>query len=618
MPPRDHDHQRVELVWPGKTTNVERVSLPFQTIERVNEVTRSADGQARLRNGDKLTDRWPEGWRNKLIWGDNKDVLSSLLHDFAGQVDLIYIDPPFATGADFSYRTQIGGTTVEKHASSIEELAYRDTWYAGIESYLSMISPRLELLRDLLSPSGSIYVHCDDTVGHYMKVILDETFGRERFRNDIAWRRATAHSDPNRYGRIVDHILFYSKSLNPYWNPAVTTPKTERELDSLYPLSDDIGRFRTSDLTGPGSTEGESGKPWHGYDVGARGRVWSPPKTGPYAAYVESMFIPGYRGIQGVHDRLDALNEANLIAHPRRGYWPGLKRYADADRGKAPQSLILEPTGYTNYTVKSHEFTGYPTEKPPKLLELLIETACPPGGIVLDAFCGSGAALSAAESLGCRWIGIDLGRFAIHTTRKRLLDRHGCRPFDVLNLGRYERSHWQGSNVGEAVGAYYDFIIDLYAALRIHGFHHLHGTRNNRMVHVGATDAPVTADQLELAINECAEASTFGLDVLGWEWEMGLNPSRKDELAREYGVDVHLLNIPREVMDQKAVDAGDIHFFELSIVELDYIEDDRGLIIEIAAFMPAVDDYMMQKVGDAIDKLVRLDRLLVDRLRLRW
>ena len=333
-----------------------------------------------------------------------------------------------------------------------------------------------------------------------------------------------------------------------------------------------------------------------------RGRVWSTPRVGQYAKYIADHFIPGYHTIEGIHGRLNALDAAGLIAHPKRGFWPQLKRYAAADTGNPIQNLILEPTGFTIFNVDTLGAVGYPTEKPVALLEKLIAPACPPGALVLDAFCGSATTLMAAENTGRRWIGADIGRFAIQTSRKRLLGVPDCRPFEILNLGRYERSHWQGADVGERIGEYYDFIIKLYGANRLDGFHHLHGAKDGRMVHVGATDAPVTAEELELAVEECAWASTLGLDVLGWEWEMGLNPSRKDELAHEYGVDVHLLNIPREVMDQKAVEAGDIHFFELSVVELDAVQDDRGCIVEITAFMPSIDEYMLQKVRGKIER----------------
>ena len=285
--------------------------------------------------------------------------------------------------------------------------------------------------------------------------------------------------------------------------------------------------------------------------------------------------------------------------NPKKGKWPGLKRYAAADRGNPPQSLILDPTGFTNYN-KSGEFLNYPTQKPQALIERFIAVSSNPGDLVLDFFAGSGTTLAAAEKLGRRWIGADLGRYAIHTARKRLLDIPDCRPFEVQNLGRYERKHWQGANAGEAIGEYYRLILDLYGARPVPGFAHLHGERAGRMVHVGATDAPVTGAELRAAIEECVENGFASLDVLGWEWEMGLNPAYRDELATQYGVDTHLYNIPREVMDARAVDAGDVHFFELSVAEVEARVDGREATLALTGFLPALDDYMREKTEGKI------------------
>ena len=167
----------------------------------------------------------------------------------------------------------------------------------------------------------------------------------------------------------------------------------------------------------------------------------------------------------------------------------------------------------------------------------------------------------------------------------------------MLNLGRYERRYWQSAEAGEAIGEYHRFILELYGARPIEGFAHLHGERDGAWVHVGATDAPVTRDELERTLEECAAAGAAALDVLGWEWEMGLNPAGRDELAREHGVAVRLFHIPREVMDRRAVDAGDVHFFELSVAEVEARVDGRAVEVELTGFLPAIDDYMREKAG---------------------
>ncbi|MEX1243809.1 MAG: DNA methyltransferase, partial [Thermoanaerobaculia bacterium] len=196
------DITRTELVWPGKYSEdgtrreVPKVSLPFQVIETVNEsrATREAkkggvqEGLFEVYDG-KEGDTFEEGWRNKLAWGDNLLVMGSLLTKFAGKIDLVYIDPPFATGADFSFTTQIGdsGLEVAKEQSVIEEKAYRDTWGAGLDSYISMMYPRMALIKELLAPEGSLYVHCDWRVNSHLRLILDEILGAEGFQREVVW-----------------------------------------------------------------------------------------------------------------------------------------------------------------------------------------------------------------------------------------------------------------------------------------------------------------------------------------------------------------------------------------------------------------------------------------------
>ena len=193
---------KTELVWPGKYNEdgtlkeVPRVNLPFQVIETVNESRTDREATKQPLQGTLFNtyegiegDTVEEGWKNKLIWGDNLLVMGSLLEKFSGKIDLIYIDPPFATGTDFSFTTPIGesGENIFKAQSLIEEKAYRDTWGRGSDSYLEMMKPRLELLRDLLAPNGTIYVHIDWTIGHYLKLVMDEVFGRGKIRNEIVW-----------------------------------------------------------------------------------------------------------------------------------------------------------------------------------------------------------------------------------------------------------------------------------------------------------------------------------------------------------------------------------------------------------------------------------------------
>lgn len=206
----------VRLEWDGKPTEVERLSLPFQTVETINQsrATRDRDSGSLLAgHGGK-----PEQAPNQLIWGDNKVVMASLLNEYAGSVDLVYIDPPFDTGTDFSYQVSVGDSSVEKKPSILEEHAYRDTWAGGQESYLSMMFERIILIHGLLSERGSLYLHCAPNVSHPLKLICDEVFGRENFRNEISWKRSSGKNDPRRYGRTHEVLLFYTRGDKFTWN----------------------------------------------------------------------------------------------------------------------------------------------------------------------------------------------------------------------------------------------------------------------------------------------------------------------------------------------------------------------------------------------------------------
>ena len=392
-----------------------------------------------------------------IYTADNLKVLRGLN---SGSVDLIYADPPFNTGKQWHNPIGKDGDTVGFNdiwgwdrvtGETLEETIARQ-WeeerdYAGsavrevveaalaahspqMGSYCAWMAPRLiEIHRDL-SDTGSFYLHCDSFASHYLKALLDAIFGTQQFRNHVIWRRATAHNDPRRFGRNVDHILYYVKGRKGWtWNGRdIATPKSEEDIDRAYPMTDERGRFRNSDLTGPRHGTGPgvpSTSPWREYDVYARGRCWSPPKTGAYAEHIERHFIPGYRSIKGVQERLDALDAAGLINHPISGVWPGLKRYAASEMGNPAQSLILEPTGFTNYNKGSGERTGYPTQKPLALLERIIKASSNEGDVVLDPFCGCATACVAAQKLGRRWIGIDVEPKAVELCRGRLQNELG-------------------------------------------------------------------------------------------------------------------------------------------------------------------------------------------------
>ncbi len=374
-----------------------------------------------------------------IFTGDNLDILRGINSEC---IDLIYLDPPFKS--DQTYAAPLDSEAKGAEFKDVWTLSdMKEEWLDEIEvrrpalfhlingaklshsesmaGYLTFMAIRLLEMHRVLKSTGSIYLHCDDTASHYLKGVMDALFGSGNYLNNIVWKRATSHNDPNRFGRILDHLLWYSKGPDSCWN-LVSVPKSKIELEIAYPSEDERGRYRSADLTGPrhnAERGSPSTLPWKGYDVYAMNRVWSAPKTGKYAEYIEENCIPGYREIEGIHDRLDALDKAGLIHHPTRGRWPGLKRYADADTGNPPQNLFTEPQGFTNYSTKSVEYTGWRTQKPLALLERIISASSNEGDLVLDPFCGCATACIAAEKLGRQWIGIDIAPQAAEVLRDR-------------------------------------------------------------------------------------------------------------------------------------------------------------------------------------------------------
>ncbi len=563
---------KIELVWPGKYNEdgklkeVPRVSLPFQVIERVNEsrATRQARKCVQPTLFDiyegKEGDTFDEGWRNKLIWGDNLLVMSSLLEKFAGKIDLIYIDPPFATGADFTFTAPIGESDEEvfKEQSVIEEKAYRDTWGRGIESYLQMMYERLMIMRELLSKSGTIYIHLGAEIVHYLKALCDDIFGKTSYLNQIVWRFEGPQSpSPTKFATKHEVILRYAKD---------SSSVVAWDLYYDLKVSRDKGR----------------------YQIDEKGRYFYTTPKGDYS-----------------DESLAELQKQGRILHTRSGN-VRIKHFVDLDSEgnlvrKKKLADVWDDIPSLGLAAQSRENTGFQTQKPEKLLSRIIRASSCENSLVADFFCGSGTTLAVAEKLGRRWIGCDMSRWAIHVTRKRLLDIPNCKPFEVLNLGKYERQYWQVGTFGDskdktraeqALYEYLAFILRLYGAQPISGTVHLHGKKGKAMVHIGAVDAPVTIDEITQALDECVALRQTELHVLGWDWEMGLAGPNNDvrqggvmhEVARQRGVKLVLLQIPREVMEQQAA-KGDVKFYELAYFQVAIRKPrPRTVVLELTDF----------------------------------
>jgi adenine-specific DNA-methyltransferase len=313
----------VRLEWDGKPTQVERISLPFQTVETINEsrATRERDSGSLLGGGAQDT-----SWRNLLIWGDNKLVMSSLLREFAGQVKLIYIDPPFETGSDFSHRVLVGDEPLTKLPSILEEHAYRDTWAQGRGSYLSMLYDRVALIHELLEESGVLFLHIGANVGHYVKVICDEIFGASAFVNEITWKRSDAHSDigqgAKHLGRIHDLILFYAKGADFAINMQYT-PLPKETADRWYRhVEPETGRrYNLADISGPGGAA--KGNPR--YEFLGVTRYWRYSQERMQELYDQGLVVQRSPGTVPARKALSGRKQGRLVA--RR-----LDRHTDAAR----------------------------------------------------------------------------------------------------------------------------------------------------------------------------------------------------------------------------------------------------------------------------------------------
>lgn len=533
------DEEDVFLFWNGRKEDVTNIALPFHSIEHIDEPRKEEKKQGDMFEMFDTRGRQLKGWTNKLIWGDNKLILSSLANgpirdeiEKEGGLKLIYIDPPFAVGADFGFEIEIGGEKAEKQQSIIEEIAYRDTWGKGISSYLSMMYERLKLMHNLLSEDGSIFVHCDWRVSYYIRLMLDDIFGIDNFRNEIIWfYPGRERLSENKFQSKHDTIYYFAKSDKTKLNPV--TKKWDKD-ERVKMLRRKIHKD-------------EDGREWFWETRGQANGIE------PYKKYLDEYV-----------DKGGALNDV----------WDDIQFL----RGNHPERV------------------GYETQKPEELLERIIKAGSNDGDLIADFFCGSGTTAAVAEKLGRKWITTDLGRFSIHTARKRLigvqreLQANGkdFRAFEILNLGKYERQFFMDDLTNGKRKAkedlYVDLILEAYKAKRIDGHSTLHGQKAGRFVHVGPLDVPVTQSRLVDIFEECRKNLYTQVDVLGFEFEMGLTPQFIQEL-KEKGVSITLKYIPKDVFDKRAVEKGQVKFFDVAYLNTKEKINGKSITIELTDFV---------------------------------
>jgi adenine-specific DNA-methyltransferase len=380
----------------------------------------------------------------------------------------------------------------------------------------------------------------------------------------------------SQYGRVTDTIFFYTKGPNWTWNQQFQ-PYAEDYVEAKYAYVDAAGRrFKSTDLTAakPG---GETDYEWKGK---------RPPK-GRYWAYSRA--------------NMEKMEAEDRLHYTTTGF-PRLKHYLDEMAGIPLQNYWMDIPPINSQAM---ERLGYPTQKPEALLERILRSSSNESDLVLDCFCGSGTTAAVAEKLGRRWIACDLGRFAIHTTRKRLLSIPNVRPFIVQNLGKYERQLWAGAEFSRDSGkqaaerqrTYVEFILKLAQATPLNGYTWLHGVKGGRLVHVGAVDAPVSVGDLTQIAVEFKRAigtgkdapKTNSVDVLGWDFAFELNEIAKQQAAAA-NIQMRFLRIPRDVMDKRAVAQGDIHFFELAALSVEVKANKRHVFLKLKDFVIPPDD----------------------------
>jgi DNA modification methylase len=571
---------KTELVWEGKydeygnrrTVDIAGCSMPMQKIETIDEPRRQAIANGKLALFEKeIRNKKTDDFRNMLIWGDNKLVMASLLKDFKGKIDLIYIDPPFAVGADFKMNVPIGDEddAIEKDQSTLEMVAYRDMWGKGTDSYIHIMYDRLELMKDLLSDTGSIYVHVDGRVSAFLRLILNDVFDDKKFRNCVVWCYKTRQFAKTQWNSKHDDILFYTKSDKWTFNW-----DAEGVLEQYSEAT--IKKFRLKDEHGL-------------YRLCGRGIKGSP--------------IRSAKDVDPIWEK----------THPElvvRNY---------LDKGYAPSDYFL--IDIENQV--SNERTDFPTQKPTQLLEKLILASSNEGDLVADFFCGSGTTGAVAERLNRRWIMADLGRFAIHTSRKRLIDLQRklhdkgkpYRAFDVYNLGRYERQWWQKENLHGADEEHRKVVLEFFKAEILQNAPSplIHGKKAGAFCHVDGIDSIFDRNEAREVAKAVAQSGAKECYVLAWEFEMDLRLTTAT-LEKELGVKLMLIQIPREIMEKNRKSPPP--FLEMAVLEAQTVYkgkgNDKTVDIKITKFMPSLAEVPSKEIDALKERAIKSGTDFID------
>lgn len=554
---------------------------------------------------------------NRLIYGDNLLAMQALLAgdtitglpSMRGKIDLIYIDPPFDSKADYRTKIHLPTTDIEQKPSVIEQFAYSDTWKDGTKSYLEMIVPRLVLMRELLSKQGSIYVHIDWHVGHYVKVIMDEIFGKENFRNEIVWKKLTAAKAQSKFfSNVKDTILFYSKSNTCYFKGQYLSVN---EDDKSYPY-----------------IEESTGRHWGSFDFTQTGQ-------GPERHFGDILLEPP----NGKHwiwsqERIDAGFKDGIIIFTKNGT-PRLKKYLDQKEGDYLGDLWTDERIWADeetapISANSKERVNYDTQKPLALLNKIINASCPENGIVADFFAGSGTTGAVAEQLEREWIMCELGKPACMITRKRLIDQD-AKPFLYQSIGDYQKEQFEQSSF-KSIGDLAHVILNLYGALP---FPMQQGTPNNlgyikqskTLVFVDSPTKMTGYSTLKKA--QELRASFMGgwekIVVLGWNFDLNISRIIESFHKEIEGNRMEILVIPPDLLEklkhksdyERLIKEGKIKFSSLQyltvkpVKERESDKDNDELEVELENYVLLSPDALPldKKDKEQLEKVIEKDPL---------
>ena len=472
-------------------------------------------------------------WMNRLIYGDNLLAMQALLAgdeatglpSLRGKVDLIYIDPPFDSKADYRTKINLPGIDIEQKPTVIEQFAYSDTWQDGTVSYLKMLYPRLVLMRELLSDKGSIYVHIDWHVGAYVKAIMDDVFGKENFKNEITWRRQIprgrkAYAEYYAFG--ADYIMLYTKAEGSTWNRQVKYNYLSiDEAEGKY-MKDERGYFRTSD---PGSYTFDSLKKLY-----EEGRL--------YASKNSTIVI----------------DEEKKTIKTSKGGKVAVKYYREKVGDTIVEELPIDNiwTDIAGMGIVSSEFIGYATQKPEALLERIIKASSNEGDLVCDFFGGSGTTAAVSERLGRRWITTDIGKPAILVMRKRFIDNN-ARPFLYQCIGDYTKELYDTNKKYKQIGDLTQIVMQLYGAIpfnkeQISERNWGYIKSEKTLVFVDSPRKWTSAATLRRAFNAKNNLLGGGWEkvvVLGWNFSFDISSA-----IQQYKKDIDVLVIPERLLSE--------------------------------------------------------------------